>query len=324
MKIKKHIILPILLITIALTIIIIGNLIDRNAPVIIQGVVQCRQYKAASKIPGRIDSLNITEGQYVNYGELLYTLSTPELDTKLTQASAAKSAAIAMDQQALAGARQQQIEAARNLWQKATAGRDLAEKSYNRAEKLFEKGVITAQQLDEAQANFESMKATQSAAYAQYSLALAGATKEQKAAAAANVDMAQGVVNEVQTYISDSKVYSPIAGEISTIAYNKGELVAAGYPVVTILDLNDIWVEFNIKESLMPHIDVGKEFRAYFPALDQYINLTVSYIAKQADFAIWNDTRANGGFDIRTFTIRLKPLENKTKLLPGMSAIIKF
>lgn len=322
MKRFKRVIIPIALIAISAIIVIVGYLLRRNEPIMLQGVVQCRQYQAQSKIAGRIDSIFVAEGDSVNTGELLYTLSTPELNTKLEQAIAAKKAAIALDEQAVAGARKQQIEAAYNLWQKATAGRDLAEKSYNRIKALHEKGVATTQQLDEAKATFEALKSTQSAAYAEYSLALAGATKEQKAAAAAQVSMAQGAVNEVESYISDSRVYSPTTGEVSTIAFNCGEVVNAGFPVMTILDLSDIWVEFNIKETLMPNFAIGECFDAFIPALNRNISLCVSYIASQADFAVWNATRTEGGFDIRTFVVRMKPTNTNNDLRPGMSAII--
>ncbi|MBQ7951732.1 MAG: efflux RND transporter periplasmic adaptor subunit [Alistipes sp.] len=322
MKTIKRLTIPALLIVASGVIIAVGYLLQRRQPTLLQGVTMCRQYTAQSKIAGRIDSLCVTEGDSVTIGALLYTLSTPELDTKLEQAVAAKQAAVALDNQALAGARKQQIEAARNLYQKATAGRELAEKSFVRIKNLHDKGIATTQQLDEATATFEALKATQSAAYAEYSLALAGATKEQKAAAAAQVSMAQGAVNEVESYISDSRVYAPATGEVSTVAFNRGEVVGAGFPVVTILDLSDLWIEFNIKETLMPQIAVGERFDAFIPALNQHIELRVSYIAPQADFAVWNATRTEGGFDIRTFVVRMRPTATKSRLRPGMSAII--
>lgn len=324
MKSIKRLALPLLLISLSAVIIAIGYLLRRDKAILLQGVVQCKQYNAQSKIAGRIDTIFVTEGESVQIGELLYTLSTPELNTKLEQAIAAKRAAVALDNQAMAGARKQQIEAAYNLWQKATAGRELAEKSYNRIKTLHDKGVATTQQLDEALATFEALKATQSAAYAEYSLALAGATKEQKDAAAAQVSMAQGAVDEVESYISDSRVYAPVSGEISTIAYNRGEVVAAGYPVMTILDMNDIWIEFNIKETLMPHIAIGECFSAFIPALNRNINFIVSYIAPQADFAVWNATRTEGGFDIRTFVVKMRSVDSDSGLRPGMSAIINM
>ena len=320
----KYLIFIILLAITAIIIVFIGIAIKKNKKVALQGVIECREYRVASKIAGKIETLHISEGDSVTIGELLYTISTPELQTKLSQAIAAKDAAMALDKQTITGARQQQIDAAYNLWQKASAGRELAQKSFERIVNLHAKGVVTTQQLDEATANLEAMIATESAAYAEYSLALAGATKEQKDAAAANVNIAQGAIDEITSYISDGTVISPISGEVSTVAYYPGEVVGAGFPVVTILDLDDLWAEFNIKENLLPHFTIGTTLIAYIPAIDKHIPLVVSYISPQADFAIWNATRAEGGFDIRTFVVKLKPTDNKSKLRPGMSAIIEL
>lgn len=320
----KYLIFIILLAITAIIIVFIGISIKKNKEVVLQGVIECREYRVASKIAGKIETLHISEGDSVTIGELLYTISTPELQTKLSQAIAAKDAAMALDKQTITGARQQQIDAAYNLWQKASAGRELAQKSFERIANLHAKGVVTTQQLDEATANLEAMRATESAAYAEYSLALAGATKEQKDAAAANVNIAQGAIDEITSYISDGTVISPISGEVSTVAYYPGEVVGAGFPVVTILDLDDLWAEFNIKENLLPHFTIGTTLIAYIPAIDKHIPLVVSYISPQADFAIWNATRAEGGFDIRTFVVKLKPTDNKSKLRPGMSAIIEL
>ena len=320
----KYLIFIILLAITAIIIVFIGISIKENKKVVLQGVVECREYRVASKIAGKIETLHISEGDSVTIGELLYTISTPELQTKLSQAIAAKDAAMALDKQTITGARQQQIDAAYNLWQKASAGRELAQKSFERIANLHAKEVVTTQQLDEATANLEAMRATESAAYAEYSLALAGATKEQKDAAAANVNIAQGAIDEITSYISDGTVFSPISGEVSTVAYYPGEVVGAGFPVVTILDLDDLWAEFNIKENLLTHFTIGTTLIAYIPAIDKHIPLVVSYISPQADFAIWNATRAEGGFDIRTFVVKLKPTDNKSKLRPGMSAIIEL
>ena len=153
------------------TILIVGHILHQREPIILQGTAECRSYKAASKIAGRIISMSISEGQQVSKGELLYTLSTPELDAKLRQAEAAKSAAAAIDQRAIIGSRKQLIEEARNLWQKAQAGRALAQKTFSRVEALYAQGVVAAQKFDEAEANLQATIATESAAKAQYDLA---------------------------------------------------------------------------------------------------------------------------------------------------------
>lgn len=309
---------------IILAVVLVSWYLDKRTPMLIQGTVECTTYKASSKVPGRIDDMKVEEGQHVEKGELLYTLSTPELDAKLQQAEAVKSAASALDQAALAGARVQQIEAAMNMWQKAQAGLELARKTYERVQNLYEQGVIPAQKLDEATANYRAMEATAQAAKAQYDLAQDGARKEDKEAAAARVRQAQGAVSEVESYIRDAMVYSPVTGEVSTIIAETGELVGSGYPVVAILDMSDMWVSFNVKETLLPGITMGMHFKGHVPALDADVEFEVSYIAPQADFATWAATRTQGGFDIRTFAIKAKPVSKVDNLRPGMSVLVDW
>lgn len=309
---------------IILSVILLSWYLTRRTPTLIQGTVECTNYKASSKIAGRIDRMEVEEGQHVEKGELLYVLSTPELDAKLTQAEAARSAAEALDQRTLTGARVQQIEATRNLWQKAQAGKLLARKTYERVKNLYEQGVVPAQKFDEAAANLESMTATEAAARAQYELVADGATKEDKEAAAAQVRRAEGAVSEVESYLSDAMVYSPVTGEVSTVIAEQGELVGSGYPVVAILDLSDAWVTFNVKETLMPKIRMGTRMSGYVPALDADIEFQVTYIAVQADFATWAATRTQGGFDIRTFAVKAKPVGEAPCLRPGMSVIVDW
>ena len=314
------------IITIALitTIALVGYHLKRSEPIILQGTVECTTYRASSKITGRIDKMNLHEGQHVTKGELLYTLSTPELNAKLQQAEAAKNAAAALDQKALAGARIQQIEAARNLWQKAQAGRVLSQRTFERVKTLYEQGVVAAQKFDEAEANYQAMVASEAAAKAQYELALDGVSKEDKEAAAAQVQQAEGAINEVESYISDAMVYSPVDGEISSIIAEQGELVGSGYPVVSIIDTTDIWATFNIKETLLPRIKIGGKMVAYIPALDRDIEFEIRYISVQADFATWSATRTQGSFDIRTFAVKAYPIGNAEGLRPGMSVLIDW
>lgn len=311
-------------VVIIVSVVLISWYLRRSTPTLIQGTVECTTYKASSKVPGRIDDMKVEQGDRVEKGQLLYTLSTPELEAKLQQAEAVKSAAAALDQAAIAGARIQQIEAAMNMWEKAQAGLELARKTYERVKNLYEQGVVPEQKMDEASANYKAMEATAMAAKAQYNLAMDGARKEDKEAAAARVRQAEGAVSEVESYISDAMVYSPVTGEISTVIAEQGELVGTGYPVVAILDLQDMWVTFNIKETLLPQIHMGTRMIGYVPALDREVEFTVTYIAPQADFATWAATRTQGGFDIRTFTVKAKPATCVEYMRPGMSVLVDW
>ena len=135
-------------VVIIVSVVLISWYLRRSTPTLIQGTVECTTYKASSKVPGRIDDMKVEQGDRVEKGQLLYTLSTPELEAKLQQAEAVKSAASALDQAALAGARIQQIEAALNMWEKAQAGLELARKTYDRVKNLYDQGVVPEQKLD--------------------------------------------------------------------------------------------------------------------------------------------------------------------------------
>lgn len=291
-----------------------------NRPVI-QGVVECRSYRASSKLAGRIDSMFVAEGDKVTEGELLYTISTPELEAKLRQVSALETEAQAINSEVDMGARKEQIVAVKSLLDKALAGLTLAESSYERVKNLYDKGVVPRQQYDEALANYEAMRATTDAAKAEYNLVVEGATRQQREAVEAKVREAQGGVDEVRSYLNDAKVYAPISGRVSSITAEVGELVGSGMPVVTILDLSHCWVTFNIKEDEMSNLHLGYRFEGYVPALDKRSEFEVYYISSEADFATWSATRARGGFDIRSFEVRARPTEH-LDILPGMSIIV--
>lgn len=302
----------------------VGLWLRRPATEWVEGEVTCTSYRLASKVAGRIDTLWVAEGDRVERGAPLYTLSTPELQAKLQQVEALRRAAEAMDAMAEAGARRQQIEAARSLWQRAEAGLVLAEKSYTRAERLFAAGVIPQQQLDEATAERDAMRASVAAAYAEYTLARAGARREEREAAAAKVSEAQGAVEEVVRYLADARITAPVSGEVVTVAAEVGELVGVGYPVITLLDRADVWVALHIREDQLPAVRIGSRLTGYLPALDRTIPLRVTYIAPEADFATWRATRAEGGFDLRTFALRARPEEQEEGLRAGMSVWIDW
>lgn len=308
-------------IILAILVITTKHFTDVNQPVI-QGMVECKTHIPSSKIAGRIDSIFVSEGDRVERGTLLYTLSTPELNNELRQVEALRNEAKALNREVDKGARKQQIEAAYSMVKKAEAATSLAQATFERVERLYNKGVVPRQQYDEAKANLEVMSANYQAAKAEYSLAKAGATSEQKEIVASKVNEATAAVDQVNLYISDGRVYAPASGIVSTITSNEGELIGTGFPVVTILGVDECWATFNIREDEMSKISYGSRVHGYIPAIDKWAEFEVYYIASEADFATWTATRARGGFDIRTFEIRVKPVDQSLKILPGMSIII--
>lgn len=323
MKSKVYTIALIIIATITV-VAFIGWFVLKPAPYIMQGTVEATSYKVSSKVPGRVDSLTVKRGDAVRKGQFLYGISSPEVFAKLTQAEAAKDAATALQDKVDAGARKQQIQQAYEMWQKALAGLDLAQKTYDRVKNLYDQGVVPAQKLDEAEANLRAMKTTATAAEAGYSMAKEGAQWEEKAAAKALVAQAGGAVSEVESFVTETRQFAPVDGEVSSVISENGELVGTGYPVVTVVDLKDSWAVFNIKETLLPKIKLGTKFDAYFPALDKTYEMKVTYIAAEASYATWAATRTSGEFDVKTFEVHARPATPIANLRPGMSVTVDY
>ncbi|SEG05696.1 MULTISPECIES: HlyD family secretion protein [Parabacteroides] len=291
---------------------------------IIMGQAEATQVRISGKVPGRIDSYRFGEGDRVKAGDTLVFLHTPEVEAKLQQAEAVRQAAEAQSAKAQHGARSQEVTGAYELWQKAQAGLEIAKKSYDRIQNLYDKGVMSAQKRDEVEANYKAMVATEKAARSQYEMAKEGARKEDKAAAAALVQQAGGAVAEVESYLNESALVSPIDGEVSERFPEVGELVGTGAPIMNITDLNDMWVTFSIREDLLKDIKVGSELQAFIPAFDnQPVTLKVYYMKDMGSYAAWKATKTNGQYDFKTFEVRARPAQPVADLRPGMSVILK-
>lgn len=303
---------------------LVGFFMLRKGPEIIQGQAEATEYRVSSKVPGRILEFRVKEGESVKAGDTLAILEAPDVHAKMAQAQAAEAAAQAQNEKALKGARSEQIQAAYEMWQKAIAGREIAELSYKRVKRLFEQGVMSAQKADEVTAQYNAAVATEKAAKAQYDMAKNGAEREDKLAAAALVERAKGAVAEVQSYLEETYLIAQADGEVSEIFPKVGELVGTGAPIMNIAELNDMWVSFNVREDLLKNLTMGTEFEAIVPALDnKTVKLKVNYMKDLGTYAAWKATKTTGQFDLKTFEVRAIPVEPIENLRPGMSVILK-
>lgn len=303
---------------------IAGFFMLRKGPEIIQGQAEVDEYRVSSKVPGRILEFRVKEGQSVNAGDTLAILEAPEVQAKMAQAQAAEEAAQAQNEKAIKGARQEQIQTAYEMWQKARAGVEIAEKSYKRVKNLFEQGVMPAQKLDEISAQRNAAIATEKAAKAQYTMAKNGAEREDKMAAAALVNRAKGAVAEVESYVKETYLIAQSKGEVSEIFPKVGELVGTGAPIMNIAMLDKLWVTFNVREDLLQGLTMGSEFEASIPALNnKIVKLKVYYLKDVGTYAAWKATKTTGQFDLKTFEVKATPLETIENLRPGMTVILK-
>lgn len=290
---------------------------------IITGQVEVDEIRIAGKVPGRIAEFLVEEGQSVKEGDTLVRIYSPEVLAKLEQAEAAKAAAEAQNQKAIAGARKEQKEGAYELWQKSKAGLEVAEKSFARVEKLFKEGVVPAQKYDEVLAQLKAMQATERAARSQYDMAINGAQREDKMAAQALVARASGAISEVDAYMKESALLAPSAGTVSEIFPHKGELVGTGAPIMNIADYSATRVLCAVREDKLAKIKHGSKLKATVPALgDKAIELSVVKMKDMGSYATWKATKPRDEHDLRTFELTLKPTTSIEGLLPGMTVVL--
>ena len=279
----------------------------------------------SSKVPARVCEIRVQEGDHVRRGDTLVILEAPDIRAKLSQAEAAYAAAQAQEQKAQNGTRQEQVQQAYEMWQKARAAMEVAGKTYHRINRLFENGVMAEQKRDEAQAQYEAMVATERAARSQYDMAVNGARLEDKAAAGAQVQRAQGAVSEVTSYMDETVLLATADGVVTEIFPELGELVGTGAPIMNVSCTDDVWFTFNIREDLLPGLTVGTETEVYLPAFDKRIPVRIIKMKDVGTFAVWKATKALDGFDLKTFEVKARPLnaEGLENVRSGMSVIME-
>ncbi|WP_297232996.1 HlyD family secretion protein [uncultured Prevotella sp.] len=321
---KNSIVLAILGFTAVVVIAgMIGYFTLGKADDVIQGEIEVSEYRVSSKVPGRILELRVKEGDYVHAGDTLAILDAPEVEAKKTQAESAEDAAAAMKAMADNGARRQQIQGAFELWQQAKAGLEISKKTYDRVQRLFNEGVMSAQKRDEAFAAYKAYEAQERAAKSQYDMAREGARKEERAAAAAQVNRAKGAVQEVSSYINETVQIAQVEGEVSDIYPKVGELVGTGSPIMSISIMSDVWGTFNVREDQLNGLKIGSEFTAFSPAFKKDIKMKVYYIKDQGSYAVWKATKSNGQYDLKTFEVKARPVGKLDGLRPGMTLVMK-
>ncbi len=299
-------------------------LANRPAPEQLQGMVDAEEVNVATKALARVETLVAEEGQRVRAGALLATLSSPEIAGGQAQAQGAVDAARAIASETSEGARQEDIASLRSTWQAAQAAADLAAVTSRRTANLYAQGVVAAQRRDEAAAARDSSAKQAEAARQQYLKALAGARPQNKQAANAQVRIAEAALQTATALDRETKLVSPIDGEISRKLVQPGEVVSPVIPAFQVLDIDHPWVALTVREDRFRGIAMGKKLRGLVPALGRDVDFAVYQIAPRGDFATWRATRQASGYDVRAFEVKLRPAAAIPGLRPGMSVLFDW
>ncbi|NKF21836.1 HlyD family efflux transporter periplasmic adaptor subunit [Solimonas sp. C16B3] len=288
-------------------------------------MVDTDQINVATKLPARVLQIDAHEGDAVHAGQLLATLSSPEVDASRLQAQAGLSGAQALQTRVDHGTRAENRASLASIWRGAEAAATLARKTAQRAENLYREGVISEQRRDEAVAARDVAVGNADAARQQYEKAQAGARPEDRQLANAQVDIARAGVMETDALHDETRVSAPIDGEIAKRLINTGELALPGVPLFTMIDLHRLWVSVNLREDQFHALKMHQVLYGSVPALDvRRAAFAVTYIAPQGEFATWRATRQSRGFDVRSFEVRLRPQQPLDGLRPGMSVLFDW
>lgn len=289
---------------------VIGMSLMSRQPMVLQGQVEATEIRISGKLPGRVDSFLVQEGDWVKAGDTLVVINSPTIEAKYRQVNALEQVAQEQNKKIDAGTRRQIIATALQLWNKTQSDLTLAQTTYQRILTLYKDSVVTSQRKDEVEAMYKAAQAAERAAYQQYQMAVDGAQSEDRAAARSLVDAARSTVDEVSALLVDSRLTAPEDGQIATIFPKRGELVAPGTPIMSLVVMSDAHVVLNIREDLMPQFKMGGTFKADIPALGKKdIEFRIYYISPLGSFATWKSTKQTGSYDMQTFEIHARPVQ---------------
>jgi HlyD family secretion protein len=314
---------------ILVTLIIVGIIalslwyVVQPQPLLVQGEADARRIDIAARIDGRVAERPVDRGQNVTAGQVLVSIDNPELLTKLKEAQAAQAVAAADLARINVGTRAEVVNARRAALASAQANLTLQQQTYDRTRQLTEKDFASVQKLDEATAALDVAHRTLEQAKAALDEAVTGYTAEEHQVAEASLVKAKAAIATLQAQVDELTVTAPASAQVYQIGTEVGEYVSPGVPLLSLVDLGDVWLRFDLREDLVKRLKIGDKVVVRIPALgDRAVTVEVRTIATKGEYAGWRATRATGDFDLRTFEVRAYPVDKPPELRPGMSAYV--
>jgi HlyD family secretion protein len=297
----------------------------RPEPLLVQGEADATRLDIAARVDGRVKEIPVERGQNVSAGAILVRIDNPETLAKHGQTKAAMVVAEAQLANVLAGTRAETIAAKKAELERAQAALVLAQKTFDRTHTLTEQGNAPQARLDQVTDTLHESERGVDQAKSAYDQAVNGYTKEERDIAKTSVEKANADIQALQSIIDQLVVYAPVASQVYQRNVEPGEYVSPGVPLITLIDLADVWIHFDLREDLVKNLKVGDRFEVRIPALDdRRVTVEVRLIATKGEYASWRATRASGDFDLRTFSIRAYPVQPVPELRPGMSAYLDW
>jgi HlyD family secretion protein len=294
--------------------------LTRREPLVVQGEVQCRTFDMAARVDGRIAQITAARSENVVRGATLIRVDNPELVAKHRQSQADLGVAEAELARVQAGFRAETIAVRKAQMDRAAASLTLAQQTWHRKNQLVANHDSPQADLDKATAELAVAERGSEQARLAHEEAVSGFTREELGIAQAKVETAKAAVETLKSLVEQMMVLAPANVQVFRIPIEEGEVVIPGVPLISLVDLADMWVQFDLREDFLRDLKLGSKIDVRVPALgDRVIPLEVRVIGAKGEYTGWRATRSSGDFDLRTFEIRAYPTEPVLGLRPGMS-----
>jgi multidrug resistance efflux pump len=307
------------------------------------GTVDANEVLVSAKIPGRIQTLTVDEGQDVKAGQLIAIIESDDLEAARKAAEATASSQRWKLGETVETERQTRgetgsatvnaealLKAAQATLAQAQANYEHQQADTSRTVALAQQGIISAQARDEAATSLQASKAAvdtarENVSAAEASLRQARAHELLTTVAARTVDStrdevanARALADQAKVQVGYSQVFAPVSGKVNVRAARQGEVVAAGAPIVTIMDLTQTWIYAPLPETQADAVQLGDSLRVVMPS-GATLQGKIIVKAAEADFATQRDVSSRKR-DIKTIQLKLLIDNPGERFVPGMTA----
>ena len=248
------------------------------------GTIECTQVQVAPQVSGRVATLPPQEGMAVKKGDLVAQLDPTDYELRRDEARAGAALAQAQLDLMLAGARDEDIQRAREQVNEARAAATAADADYLRIKQVFEKKSATQKQMDDAKAQADRTAAALAASEQNLAKLTRGNRQEEIRIAQAQADQAKARVAQAEKAVTDCKVTAPTDGTVTTRSREEGEFVGPGTPLVTISRLDEVWLSIYVPENQLSRVQLGAKARVKLDGDEKMYEGTITFISPEAEF----------------------------------------
>ncbi len=318
---KKRTLFTLLLIIFLIAMAILFR--SHNQALLLQGEVEAPEVIVTSKAAGRVVKIHVDRGEDVKAGQLMVSLDSPELAAKVAAAQAARDQEKAKLALSLQGTREETIRNLEAVLAQAQLAYHNAQREWDRLNNMSTHGYLSASERDNARNARDIAYQKMLGAKAELDAGKKGDRMALRQQYLSAVKEAEEKLRELQIQSADLQVKAPVSGEVGPLPAEVGQLFNINSPLATLIRIPQAYFVYNLREDILAKVRKGDKIQLHVPALGHHkpIEAEIRYIAPMGDYATKRATRATGDFDLRTFEIRLYPLQPIDGLRPGMSAL---